>query len=174
MSAPQRDSAIDRVDELDRPIGTVKRGQVLQLGANFRTSHVFVFTQDGGSLLLQRLAPTRERHPNRWGSSVAAYLHAGESYDEAAERRLTEELGFSAPLRFVGRTRMRDDQSWKFVALYRAIDGRAHIQEPDHIAELKPWPLADLARTVQRSPDLFTPTFLHLYSSLPWQPQTAI
>lgn len=169
MTAPGRDSPIDRVDAFDRRLGTVKRGEVLELGANFRTVHVFLLSPDG-ALILQQLAPTRDRHAGRWGSSVAAYLHAGETYEHAAKRRLDEELGLRSQLEHVGRTRMLDERSWKFVALYRGIDGRAHVREPDHVARLRAWPVAELEREVRLRPHLFTPTFLHLYMTLPWRP----
>ena len=79
MPAPTKMSLIDRVDETDRAIGNVARGDVLRVGANFEQCTSSSST--GERLLLQHLAPTRERHPERWGSSVAAYLHAGESYE---------------------------------------------------------------------------------------------
>src|SRR5579884_4055272 len=109
MPAPAPASPIDSVDHEDHAIGTVPRGEVLRLGANFRTVHVFVFHEE--RLLLQRLSSLRERHPEHWGSSVAAYLHAGETYREAATRRLWEELGLEGSLHRVGKTRMEDEQS---------------------------------------------------------------
>lgn len=154
-------SPIDVVDPDDNPIGTVARGEALVLGANFRTVHVFVF--HAGSLLLQKLAPTRERNPEHWGSSVAAYLHAGETYEGAAHRRLYEELRLEGELHRVGKTRMRDENSWKFVELYTLLDGPAEIGEADHIDELRYWERRELEAWIEESPESFTPTFLHLY-----------
>jgi isopentenyldiphosphate isomerase len=164
MPAPAKTSLIDWVDEEDRPVGRLPRGEVLRLGANFRTVHVFVFHND--ELLLQQLAPTRERHPERWGSSVAAYLHAGEDYEHAAHRRLAEELGLEGSLTRVGKTRMEDERSLKFVELYTLVDGPAEILEPDHIADLRYWDRDALERAIIESPECFTPTFLHLYRYL--------
>jgi isopentenyldiphosphate isomerase len=161
MPAPTATSLIDCVDEDDRPLGRVDRGDALRLGANFRTVHVFVFHDQ--LLLLQLLARSRERNPGRWGSSVAAYLHAGEEYEEAAHRRLWEELGLEGSLTRVGKTRMRDERSLKFVELYTLLDGPAEIREPDHIEALSYWPSEELDRTLAESPEIFTPTFLHLH-----------
>jgi isopentenyl-diphosphate delta-isomerase len=152
---------IDWVDEEDRPVARVARGEVLELGANFRTVHVFVFHD--GQLLLQQLAQIRDRHPDRWGSSVAAYLYAGEDYEHAARRRLWEELGLTGDLRRIGKTRMEDEESLKFVELYTLLDGPAQIREPDHIAELRYWRHNQLREAIAARPERFTPTFLHVY-----------
>jgi isopentenyl-diphosphate delta-isomerase len=161
VPAPAKTSLIDLVDEQDEPIGRVARGEVLELGANFRTVHVFVF--HAGKLLLQQLAPTRERHPERWGSSVAAYLHAGEGYEHAARRRLWEELGLDGPLTRIGKTRMEDERSLKFVELYGFDDGPAKIREQDHIMDLAYWDRVELDDAIIAFPERFTPTFLHVY-----------
>lgn len=162
MSSPTAATLIDVVDGLDREVGIVARGEVLERGENFRTAHVFVLN-DAGELLLQRIAPSRLRHPRRWGSSVAAYLFSGESYVEAAARRMTEELGIESPLREVGKLEMRDQQSLKFVSLFLAHGDAVANREPDHIAELAFWPIAGLRRAVESEPTSFTPTFVRLF-----------
>lgn len=134
---------------------------MFHVGANFRTVHVFVLR--GSQLLLQRLAPSRERHPERWGSSVAAYLHAGESYEHAARRRLYEEIGLRGTLTRIGKTRMEDDGSLKFVELYTANDGPLSIRDRSHVAEVRYWDEEELGTAIMRTPERFTPTFLHVY-----------
>jgi isopentenyl-diphosphate Delta-isomerase len=161
MPAPAKTSLIDAVDEQDQPVGHVTRGAVLPLGANFRTVHMFVFHAD--RLLLQQLASSRERHPDRWGSSVAAYLHAGETYEHAARRRMWEELGLRTPMERVGKTRMRDEHSLKFIELYVVDDGPARIREREHIRDLAYWDRAELDSAIIAEPERFTPTFLHIY-----------
>ncbi|HET7444155.1 MAG TPA: NUDIX domain-containing protein [Solirubrobacterales bacterium] len=164
MSSPTAATLIDVVDGLDREVGRVARGEVLDRGENFRTAHVFVLNQVG-ELLLQRIGPRRLRHPDRWGSSVAAYLFAGETYEEAAARRLSEELGVQAPLRQLGKLEMRDEQSLKFVSLFLAHSDDVANREPDHIAELAFWPLSQLQRAVEVQPEMFTPTFVRLFQA---------
>lgn len=165
MAAPAPTSLIDVVDERDRPVSTIERGRVLEEGKAFRVAHVWVFHQD--SLLLQQLARHRRRHPLQWGSSVAAYLHAGETYSEAAERRLREELGLELTLRPYAVTRMRDEASLKFVALYLATAPRPdlpEIREPRHIENLRYWSRAEVEHALAARPETLTETFRHLYS----------
>ena len=165
MPAPASSAFIDVVDERDERIGSVPRCEALSRGVNFRTSHVFLFNSQA-ELLLQRLAPTRARHAGRWGSSAAAYLHAGESYEDAARRRLREELGVSSQLEFIGKITMNDERSRKFVALFASRSDDAAIEEPTHFDRIAYWPLARLDGEVEAHPDRFTPTFRELYRSL--------
>jgi len=162
MPAPTASDLIDIVDADDRVVDTAPRGAVLGSGRNFRTAHVILAGADG-SVVLQKLAGGRERHPERWGSSVAAYLHAGESYRRAAERRLEEELGLRTVLRDLGRVSFQDGNSTKFVALFSGVaeDGMV-IREPDHVAALRPWTPGEIATTMRTAPNTFTPTLLAL------------
>lgn len=164
MSAPTAHTLIDAVNERDEEIGTIRRGEALQEGRNFRTAHVFIFDSDG-RLLLQRLAPQRDRHPGRWGSSVAAYLFAGESYREGAARRMREELGIGAPLERLGKIEMRDVDSLKFVSLFSAHSDGAEIREPDHVSQLQYWPIEAIEARLDQSPSSFTPTFIELFNA---------
>jgi isopentenyl-diphosphate delta-isomerase len=152
---------IDRVDEANHPVGLVPRADVFRVGANFRTVHVLVFN-DSGDLLLQRLAATRERHPCKWGSSVAGYLHAGETYRQAAERRLAEELGLGTPLREVGVTPMSDDRVTKFVGVFTTIADHPRIAEPEHIDTIAFRPLGEVERDISQRPDEYTETLRHV------------
>src|SRR4029077_15998279 len=155
MPAPTSANLIDVVDDRDNAVGTVPRGFVLERGDNFRTAHVFVF-DDAGHLLLQRLAPKRPRHPNRWGSSVAAYLFAGETYEKAARRRLAEELGLAVPITEIGKIEMSDERSLKFVTLYQARSDHPENGEPRQISALAFRPLDWIREAIGQERDLFT------------------
>jgi isopentenyl-diphosphate delta-isomerase len=162
MPAPSPTSLIDVVDEHDQTVGKARRRDVFQLKANFRTVHVLVFNSRN-ELLLQRLAPDGVRHPGLWGSSVAGYLHAGEKYAEAAQRRLREELGISAPLADIGVTRMNDDGVTKFVGVFTAAADHPRNGAPHQIAELKFLPVPAVERAIASHPEDFTDTFLHVF-----------
>lgn len=164
MPAPTANTLIDAVNERDEEVGTVRRGEALQEGRNFRTAHVFILNHEG-KLLLQRLAKGRDRHPGRWGSSVAAYLFAGESYEEGALRRMKEELGVAGDLIPLGKLEMRDVNSLKFVSLFLSHSEAAEVREPDHISELRYWTVEEIQARLDRSPEDFTPTFARLFNA---------
>lgn len=157
MPAPGPTSLVDAVDETNEPVGVVARSEVFQRQANFRTVHVLVF-DSAGRLLVQQLSASRDRHPLRWGSSVAGYLHAGETYEAAARRRLHEELGVDAPVVSLGVISMADDGVTKFVGVFTARADHPRIGEPDHIAGLQ-FLSPDYVRTdLDSRPDRYTVT----------------
>lgn len=169
-SMPTRSTAgrmIDAVDSQDRVIRSIKRGEALRLGANFRVAHLFLFNDDS-ELLMQRLAASRPRHPGCWGSSVATYLRSGETYAEAIVRRAFEELEVRLQdPKFVGKTAMSDEGSTKFICLYSAIWNGPVTVETDHISQARFVPMEEVARLRDDQAWVLTPTFLHLWDAFP-------
>jgi isopentenyl-diphosphate delta-isomerase len=154
---------IDVVDESDQPIGTIARDAVLGSGQGFRTAHVFLLNQ-ADELLLQQLSASRQRHAGRWGSSVAAYLAAGESYSAAASRRLGAELGLhGVALREAGKLLMPEDGARKFVTLFVAKHSGPVRPATADIAAVRWAVRATVARELEQHPDEFTPTFALLF-----------
>ena len=156
-------TTIDVVDELDRPIGTMPRKSALFSRHAFRTAHVFL-VDESGQILLQQLAANRSRHPGRWGSSVAAYVQSGESYVEAARRRLAEELGVreTAP-REAAKLSMPDEGARKFVTLFVASAPDSVTPDGEVIADLRWESAAGIEAWLQAEPESFTPTFARIF-----------
>lgn len=154
---------LDRVDLRDRVVGSVRRGDVFRKGANFRVAHLFLFNKRD-ELLLQRLGSTRERHPGRWGSSVAAYVSSGESYEEAIKRRSQEELGVQVEfIGSLGKTAMDEEAGCKkcIRVFLGRWDGELEIDDC-HISKVQFFPVSEVLRTREDEPWKLTPTFLHL------------
>ncbi len=150
---------LDVVDLEDRVIGSVRRRDVFRRGSAFRVAHLFLFNERS-EMLIQRLAESRDRHPDCWGSSVAAYLNKGECYRDAIVRRTREELGVSLDcVEEVGRTLMSDDKCRKFVALFTGRWTGPLTVDASHIAETRFLPVADILKARGAEPWLFTPTF---------------
>src|SRR5688572_2135781 len=92
MSEVNDRMVIDVVNGSDVVIGTIERKDVFATKAGFRVVHVFIF-DDEGHLLVQQIPGGARRNSGSWGSSVAGYVQSGETYDQAAVRRLEQELG---------------------------------------------------------------------------------
>lgn len=161
-AAKKADMVLDRVDDEDHVVSRIRRGDVFHEKAGFRVVHVFLFDTQG-RLLLQRLAPQKERHPRRWGSSVAGYVAAGEEYDAAAKRRTRAELGRDdLQLRRVTKTRMDDSGCTKFIMLYEAQSDGPFKPDETEIQELQFAHLDAIYAEIRADPECFTPTFTYL------------
>jgi len=163
MPAPTSTSLVDRVNDADEAIGVIERGRVLEHAVGFRVVHVVVFNA-AGQVLLQQVGRSRERSPLLWGSSVAGYLHAGESYADAARRRLNEELGLRTPIAKVGSTRMRDGEATKFITLFCTQADAPHIEDPTHIEMVEFQDPEQVDRKLAEDPHRFTETFPHVWA----------
>jgi isopentenyl-diphosphate Delta-isomerase len=163
-ATPSPKMIIDTVDLLDRPRGTTIRRNALARKQNFRVAHLFLFNT-AGELLVQQLADTRKRHPLAWGSSVAAYLFAGETYGDAIQRRTAQELGREiAGVEFMGATRMHDLESEKFISLFCGqYDGPFEI-DTQHVAAIEFLRVAKIRSMLTSGSRTFTPTFRHLFA----------
>lgn len=153
---------IDVVNDADEPTGTVRRSEVFARHLNFRVAHIFLL--DGQErLLLQRISPHHGRSAHKWGSSVAAYVSAGESYADAARRRMGEELGVDAALQKLGSIRMVDEGSIKFIELFVGYTDAASVLDEESIEELRYWEVEDVSKTLRDNPELFTTTFPYVF-----------
>jgi isopentenyldiphosphate isomerase len=154
------DALVDVVDPSDHVVASMPRKSVLPSGANFRVVHAFVFNSSR-ELLLQRVAPGL-RHELMWGSSVAGYVNAGESYDQAATRKIMDELRIQLSLKRVGKTAMVDGSSTKFITLFEGAHDGPLSPDPTQIAEMSFQSIPDVQAARRSGQRTFTPTFLFL------------
>jgi isopentenyldiphosphate isomerase len=162
MSIVGEDMVIDAVDGTDAAVSQISRRDVFKEHANFRVVHILVFNSKR-DLLLQRLALTRPRHAGYWGSSVAGYLHSKEGYEEAAKRRISEELGINeAPLELIGKTVMDDEGSQKFMEVFTTVQEGPFDYDRRHIEEVEFLPIRVIRALEQSGMRKFTPTFIHV------------
>jgi len=86
------DELLDVVNEEDVVTAREMRAVVHRLGLRHRGVHVFLVTPQD-ELLVQQRSRLKDLLPLALDCSVSEHLKAGESYRDAAERGLAEELG---------------------------------------------------------------------------------
>lgn len=94
------------VDERDRAIGRAEKWAVHQEALLHRAFSIFLVYPDG-SVLLQQRSRAKYHSGGLWANSCCGHPAPGERTLAAARRRLGEELGATAPLRFAFRARYR-------------------------------------------------------------------
>lgn len=91
------------VDKKDQLIGTEDKLQChLGKGVLHRAFSIFILNGERQFLLQQR-SKNKMLWPLYWSNTCCSHPRINESYQEAAERRLKEELGFSTSLKVIGR-----------------------------------------------------------------------
>lgn len=86
------DELLDIVDEHDQVVGQKHRSQVYQEKLpNFRVVNAFL-VNDKNEVWIPRRTATKKLFPLCLDTSVGGHVSAGESYDQAFERELHEEL----------------------------------------------------------------------------------
>lgn len=109
------------VDESDRPVGEMEKMRAHREGRLHRAFSVFIYN-DRGEMLLQRRAATKYHSAGLWSNACCSHPRPGETIEQAAHRRLHEEMGFDCDL----------EPAFRFI--YRAeLDGDMTEHELDHV-----------------------------------------
>lgn len=133
---------------------------------------IIILSEDKTKMLLTQRAREKPTWPLFWSNAVCTHPYLGESYQDASERRLSEEMGFTTSLEEVLRFtyEAQYDEIWGeheydvvFVGTY---DGNM-TPNPDEIADCK-WVNIDCLKVdVRRNPNIYTPWFKIILEKLP-------
>jgi len=85
------------VTEQDEIAGTMEKMEAHRRGALHRAFSVFIFNSKG-EMLLQQRAINKYHSGGLWTNSCCSHPNPGEKVQDAAQRRLQEEMGFTTPL----------------------------------------------------------------------------
>lgn len=86
------------VDENDNPLGLMEKMEAHQKGLLHRAFSVFVFNRKR-EMLLQRRAFSKYHSGGLWTNACCSHPRDGETVEQAAHRRLQEEMGFDCKLK---------------------------------------------------------------------------
>lgn len=147
----------------DEVIGQMEKLKAHEQGLLHRAFSVFLFDNQN-RMLLQKRALSKYHSPGQWTNACCSHPRVGETYKEAAKRRLVEELGIEVPI------------EPKFHFLYKANVGGDLIEhELDHVFtgtyegeftlnkeevdSIRYVTMEELDRELEEYPDHFTPWF---------------
>lgn len=86
------------VTETDEEIGTMEKMEAHRRGVLHRAFSIFIF-DEWGNMLLQKRAKGKYHGGGLWSNACCSHPFPNESIEEAADRRLGEELGFNTPIK---------------------------------------------------------------------------
>ena len=109
------------VDQDDQKLGLMEKQQAHVAGLLHRAFSVFVFNSKG-ELMIQQRAASKYHSPTLWTNTCCSHPRDNETYEEAAHRRLQEEMGFDCELEY------------KFNFIYKAhLENDLIEHELDHV-----------------------------------------
>lgn len=147
----------------DEAVGVMEKMEAHEQGVLHRAFSVFLFDKEGRMLLQQR-APQKYHGGYLWTNACCSHPQPNERVEDAASRRLQEELGFTTPLQKI------------FTFTYKAaVENNLVEHEYDHVfageyeGEIRMNPeevcnvayrdLASVKRLLQEKPEQFTAWF---------------
>lgn len=151
------------INEKDEVLGLMEKQQAHINGLLHRAFSVFLFNTDG-EMLLQKRAGEKYHSPNQWTNAVCSHPRAGESYSDAAKRRLKEELGIETQLteKFhfiykakVGENLWEHELDYVFTGEY---EGDYHLNS-EEVSEVRFISMENLDKELMETPDHFTEWF---------------
>lgn len=152
------------VNEFDEPIGSMEKMEAHEKALLHRAFSVFLFNKKG-EMLLQKRAATKYHSPSLWTNACCSHPMPGEITEQAALRRLEEELGFITSLKKAFHfTYMADfdngltehEFDHVFVGEY---EGDMQLN-PEEVSEVCYRSMADIRADIDRNPDNYTAWFI--------------
>lgn len=160
MTAPLMIPAIAEDDSLY----PIEKMAAHQAGVPHLAVSIFVFWR--GALLIQKRAADKYHCGNLWANTCCSHPHWGEPVEEAAHRRLKEELGFTVPLQpgqtfsyraEVGAGLIENERVFPFWA--DLSDQPDVTPNPDEVAEVRWATVAKLLEELRQQRHEFAPWF---------------
>lgn len=156
------------VDENDNELGLMEKLEAHEKGLLHRAFSVFVFNSKN-ELMLQQRSDNKYHSGGLWTNTCCSHPRAGEKLEEAAQRRMMEEMGFNCEL------------NHEFSFIYKAhLDNNLTEHELDHVFfgfydglpqlnqdEAKAWKFASIEaikRDISKNPQNYTAWFKIIFN----------
>ncbi len=152
------------VDIYDNPIGEMEKLEAHKCGALHRAGSVFVVNSQG-QLLLQRRALSKYHSAGLWKNTACTHPFLGESNEQAASRRLIEEMGITATTMtkifdFVYNEPLNNALTeHEFDHVFLAFSDEKPKPNPIEVEEYIYMPFNEILEKVDKSPEEFTVWF---------------
>jgi isopentenyl-diphosphate delta-isomerase len=145
--ANRPEELLDRVDEQDRVIGTVRKGDTERDPSLIHREVAILIHRDGGRELLWQLrSAAKSVMPLTWDFACAGHVEAGDEPLASAHRELLEELGFDTELELLERRLVRQPWETYFVSVFAGAmpAGTQPRLDPDEVAAVAWCEVAEL------------------------------
>ena len=151
------------VDKNDNEVGTMENQEAHVKGLLHRAFSVFIFN-DKNELLLQRRAVNKYHSGGLWTNTCCSHPRQNEKTEDAAKRRLLEEMGLRSTLKkqfdFVYKAKLDNNlYEHEFDHVFFGFTNDLPIINPEEVEEYTYKTLEDIGNEMKTIPDKYTEWF---------------
>jgi isopentenyl-diphosphate delta-isomerase len=155
------------VNEQDEPIGLMEKMEAHEKGLLHRAFSILIFNSNG-EMLLQQRALSKYHSPGLWTNACCSHPRNGETVVEAANRRLSEEMGMQTDLTVLTHFIYKADfdnglTEHELDYVLKGVTNDSPLINQDEVHDYRWINTAELSQWVKTSPSDFTVWFLELY-----------
>ena len=155
------------VNEQDEAIGLMEKMEAHEKGLLHRAFSILIFNSEG-EMLLQQRALSKYHSPGLWTNACCSHPRNGETILEAANRRLSEEMGMQTELSVLTHFIYKADfdnglTEHELDYVVKGITNENPTINPDEVNAFRWISISDLNKWVTTSPTDFTVWFLELF-----------
>ena len=152
------------VDEQDNAIGTMEKQQAHVEGALHRAFSIFIFNSEK-KLLLQKRATSKYHCGGLWTNTCCSHPRETENIQDAAIRRLQEEMGMQCELKaifsFVYKAEFENGLTeHEFDHVFFGQSDQTPVLNLEEVEDYRYIGLSVLQEEIKEAPQNFTPWFL--------------
>ncbi len=150
------------VDENDQEIGSaLKKDCHIGNGILHRAFSVFIFNEEN-EVLLQQRSEEKMLWGKFWSNACCSHPKLGETIEDAAQRRIKEELSIEAKLNFLFKFEYQEkfEDIGSENELCHVLIGKCDEEpnfDPNEISDLKYLSIEEMTRSIEESPNQYTP-----------------
>ncbi|WP_241581143.1 isopentenyl-diphosphate Delta-isomerase [Rosenbergiella nectarea] len=151
------------VDEHDNPLGQMEKLEAHRQGRLHRAITVYIFNTEQ-QLMLQQRAFSKYHCGGLWSNTCCGHPFPNESTQQAAERRLDEEMGLKLTLKKITQTYYNLPVTdglveHEFGHIFTGYTDQLPRLNPEEAENYRFASLSEIEQELVSSPELFTPWF---------------
>lgn len=151
------------VNEEDEAIGYMPKLEAHEQGLLHRAFSVLIFNSQR-QLLLQQRAMGKYHTPGKWTNTCCSHPYKDETPEQAAHRRLREEMGMESDLEYLFKFRYKAPFDNKLTEheidhVFIGFTDNAPSINMEEVNDFKYMDIDDIRKDIETNPDSYTPWF---------------